>query len=79
MWAAIKRLGTHYNRIRVLSEIENRFDQAIAQHKKIITIIENKEVDQVESILREHIYRTNKGLKVSIITISPYINYFDFT
>ena len=41
--------------MRVLSEIENRFDQAIAQHKKIIAIIENKEVDQVEKILREHI------------------------
>ena len=38
VWAAVRRLGTHYNRIRILSEMENRFDDAVDQHKEIIAI-----------------------------------------
>ena len=79
VWAAIIRLGTHYNRMRVLSEMENWFDQAIAQHKKIITIIENKEVDQVENITREHIIDPIKLWKNLYHVDSPYFSYFDFT
>ena len=32
----------------------------IAQHKKMIDIIENKEIDQVEKIMREHILDPRK-------------------
>ncbi len=79
VWAAITRLGTHYNRMRVLSEIENRFDRAVDQHKEIITMIENKEADQVEYLLNEHIMEPIKLWKKLYQTDSPYINYFDFS
>jgi GntR family transcriptional regulator, rspAB operon transcriptional repressor len=79
VFAAVRRLGTHYNRIRVLSEIENRFDDAVKQHKEIIAIIENKQVDQVENILREHIMEPIKNWENLYRIDSPYINYFDFT
>jgi GntR family transcriptional regulator, rspAB operon transcriptional repressor len=79
VWAAITRLGTHYNRMRVLSEIENRFERAVEQHKKIIAMIENKEADQVEYILNEHVMEPIKLWGKLYNTDSPYINYFDFT
>ncbi len=79
VFAAVRRLGTHYNRIRVLSEMENRFDDAVEQHKEIIAIIENKQVDQVENILREHIMEPIKNWGNLYRIDSPYINYFDFT
>ena len=79
VWASIRRLGTHYNRVRVLSEIENRFDCAFAQHKKMIDIIENKEIDQVEKIMREHILDPIKLWERLYSTDSPYVDYFDFT
>ena len=79
VFAAIRRLGTHYNRIRILSEMENRFDDAVEQHKEIIAMIENKQVDQVENILREHIMEPIKNWENLYRIDSPYINYFDFT
>lgn len=79
VWDAIRRLGTHYNRMRILSEIENRFGRAIAQHKEIITIIENKEIDSVEKVMREHIMEPIKQWKTLYSPDSPYIDYFDFT
>ena len=75
----MRRLGTHYNRIRVLSEIENRFDRAIVQHKKIIAMIENKEVDQVENILSKHIMEPIKLWENLYHADSPYISYFNYT
>lgn len=79
VFAAVRRLGTHYNRIRILSEMENRFDDAVEQHKEIIAMIENKQVDQVENILREHIMEPIKNWENLYRIDSPYINYFDFT
>ena len=79
VWEAIRRLGTHYNRMRVLSEIENRFDRAIAQHKEIITIIENKEVDLVETVMRQHVLDPIKQWEKLYGPESLYSDYFDFT
>ena len=63
----------------MLSEIENRFDCAVAQHKKMIDIIENKEIDQVEKIMREHILDPIKLWERLYSTDSRYVDYFDFT
>lgn len=78
IWGAITRLGTHYNRIRVLSEIQYSFDEAIAQHEIIVSIIENKEKDKVEEIVRQHILEPMKLWESLFSKDSPYLNYFDF-
>ena len=44
VWDSITRLSTHYNRIRLLSEMAHSFDVVIDQHKEIVRIIENKEI-----------------------------------
>jgi GntR family transcriptional regulator, rspAB operon transcriptional repressor len=55
LWDAITLLDGHYNRMMIFSENEHHIDDFIAHHKKLITMIENKEIDQIENLLREHI------------------------
>lgn len=77
IWAAITRLSTHYNRIRLLSEIEHSFDRAIAQHELYIQVIENKEVEKVEEIVKQHIIYPRRNWENLVLEDSPYLNYFD--
>lgn len=77
VWGAITRLSTHYNRMRLLSEMEHSFDEAILQHKKIINIIENKEVNKVEDIISQHIIHSKKDWNDLFKTESSYLHYFD--
>lgn len=77
VWAAITRLSTHYNRIRVLSEFQNSYDEAIAQHEIILQIIENKEKDRVDEIMIKHILKPVKLWESLFREDSQYLNYFD--
>lgn len=77
VWEAITRISTHYNRIRLLSEMQHSFDEAIAQHKRIIQILEDKDCDQVEDIVRAHIIEPIKLWEDLFREDSPYLNYFD--
>jgi GntR family transcriptional regulator, rspAB operon transcriptional repressor len=79
VWKAIVRLSTHYNRIRLLSEIEHRFDLAIEQHKEMIQIIESKQVNKVDDFIRNHILEPTKKWEVLYAEGSPYTEYFDYT
>jgi DNA-binding GntR family transcriptional regulator len=77
IWAAIIRLSTHHNRMRLLSEMEHSFHKAIDQHKHMIDIIENKEVDQVEKVVREHIMEPMKNWETLYKVDSSYSSFFD--
>jgi len=80
VWSAIIRLSTHYNRMRLLSEMEeHNLASKIAQHKNIVKIIENKEVDRVESSIREHIIEPIRHWEDLYDPNSIYANYFDPT
>ena len=79
VWDAITRLSTHYNRMRVLSEMEHSFENAIMDHKNIINLIENKEADKVEQAVHIHIIRPTKLWESLYEPESPYINYFDLS
>lgn len=79
VWMAIMRLSTHYNRIRLLSEIEHRYDLAIEQHKEIIQIIELKQVEKVDQVIRNHILEPTKNWQALYGESSPYSDYFDDT
>ncbi len=78
IWLAIKRISTHYNRIRILSEMEHSFDDAIEQHKKIVKILKNRQVDQIEKIVEEHIVAPMKLWENLTSPDSPYAEYFEF-
>lgn len=77
VWESITRIGTHYNRMRLLSEMEHSFDEAIYQHQNIIKVIEYKEIDKVEAIAHEHIIEPIKLWKDLYKEESPFVNYFD--
>ena len=77
IWEAILRISTHYNRIRLLSEMQHSFDEAIEQHERIVEILEDKDCDRVEEIVREHIIEPIKLWEDLLIENSPYLNYFE--
>ncbi len=61
MWEAITQLAAHYHRMTMLSQKEHDLYELMTDHKKIISIIEKKEIDQVENILRKHILEPIEG------------------
>ncbi len=77
IWEAITRISTHYNRMRLLSEIEHNFSEAIKQHETIIDILEHKRCDQVEDIVNLHIIEATRLWDDLYKEGSPYIHYFD--
>lgn len=55
VWDSITRLSTHYNRMRLMFEIEHDFTQAIEQHISLIELIAERRVDEVELAVHRHI------------------------
>ena len=79
MWEAITQLAVHYHRITMLSQKEHDFYELIIDHKNIISIIEKKEIDQVEYIFGKHILEPIEGWRDLYNQESAYTSYFDFT
>jgi GntR family transcriptional regulator, rspAB operon transcriptional repressor len=79
MWEAITQLAAHYHRMTMLSQEENDFYELIIDHKNIISIIENKEIDQVENILGKHILEPIEGWENLYHQESAFTSYFDVT
>ena len=77
VWEAITRISTHYNRMRLLSEMHQSIDILILQHERIVGILENKDCDQVENVVRQHIVDPIKLWEELIKEDSPYLQYFD--
>ena len=78
IWEAINRISTHYNRMRLLSEIRHNFDEAIEQHRKILNILEYQDCDQVEEIVKLHIIEATKLWEDLYKKNSPYSHYFEY-
>lgn len=77
VWSSITRLSTHYNRIRILSEIEHSFDEAIADHREMVEIIENKNCDCIEPLLHKHVIEPMNKWYELFSPDSIYAEYFD--
>ena len=60
VWGSITQLSAHYNRMKLLTKMEYGFKDAFIQHKKIVSIIENKEINEIESIISQHIMEPTK-------------------
>lgn len=77
IWHSIHQLSTHYNRVRLLSELKYSFNKAIDEHHEIVNIIENKQTDQVEQIVYKHILEPKKNWKHLFEVNSPFYDYLD--
>ena len=63
--------------MRLLYEKEHGFNHTIIQHKKIVEIIGNKEVDQVEDAIRQLSIEPTKLWEDFCQLESRYVDYFD--
>ncbi|ASA20443.1 GntR family transcriptional regulator [Paenibacillus donghaensis] len=77
VWTAITRLSTHYNRMRLLSEMEHNFGEAVSQHREMLRIIELHLTEQVEPAVRQHIIEPMKDWEQLYQPGSRYAAYFD--
>lgn len=55
IWDSIMNISTHYNRMRLLSEMKSDKIQIIKQHEEMLQIIRNKEFDKIEEYINKHI------------------------
>ena len=56
-WKVISQMTSNYHRMINLTQSEHSFEHVIAGHKDILSIIEKKEIERVESVLRNHILK----------------------
>lgn len=77
IWEEILRISTHYNRMRLLSEMNNSFTEAIKQHKNIIQLIENQDAEQVDRIAYKHIIEPKRHWNQFLEESNPYSHYID--
>ena len=55
IWESITSLSTHYNRMRLLSEMKSNKEQIVEQHKVYLDMIKNKSKDGIEEVIEGHI------------------------
>ncbi|CEI73315.1 MULTISPECIES: GntR family transcriptional regulator [Romboutsia] len=55
IWDSIMNISTHYNRMRLLSEMKTNRNKIISQHEEMLNIIKNKEVDKIDDYIQKHI------------------------
>ena len=76
IWEEILRISTHYNRMRLLSEMNNHFEEAITQHKDIIRLIESQDIQSVDTVAYKHIIEPKKHWNTFVEENNPYSHYF---
>lgn len=67
VWKSIKRLCTHYDRLRLLDSLEKmNLYENINQHKEIIEIFKNKDTDKINSLISRHLYNFKEVIDIFI-------------
>ncbi len=55
IWESIKKISTHYNRMRLLFDMKRDREEVIKQHEEIVEIIKSKSINKVDDIVTKHI------------------------
>lgn len=55
IWNSILNISTHYNRMRLLFEMQANKEEIINQHEEYLNIIKNKSLDDIDKIVTYHI------------------------
>ncbi|CEH33920.1 GntR family transcriptional regulator [Romboutsia lituseburensis] len=66
IWESIMNISTHYNRMRLLSEMKSNKIQIINQHEQMLDIIKNKKFDDIEDYINIHIVSPAKEWEILI-------------
>lgn len=56
VWKAIKRLSTHYDRLRLIDALEKtNVENTLKQHIDIIKLISEKDIKKIDSLVTKHL------------------------
>ena len=55
IWNSILNISTHYNRMRLLFEMQANKEEIINQHEEYLNVIKNKSLDDIDKIVTYHI------------------------
>lgn len=65
IWKAVKRLSTHYDRLRLFDTLEKmNFLEIIEQHENIVSILENGKKEKVDNVVENHLFNFKKILNI---------------
>lgn len=76
VWKGILKISTHYNRLRLLSEIKYSNKVLIEQHEQFFYAIKNKDIRAIEVLIEEHFKKPKKGWESIFSDDSEYKHYF---
>ena len=76
LWELIQSQQLHYTRFRMLDfGTETDFQRIINEHQILITLLEEKEIEKMEQMLKEHLYFSMKRMRFQIDV--EYKDYFE--
>ena len=55
IWDTIMNISTHYNRMRLLSEMKSNKMQIINNHEEMLDMIKNNEISKIDKYINKHI------------------------
>ena len=56
VWKTIKRLSTHYDRLRLIDALEKtNVEATLKQHIDIVKLIEEKDIEKIDSLITKHL------------------------
>lgn len=76
VWKGILKISTHYNRLRLISEIRYSNKVFIEQHEQLFNGIKNKDVKAVEILVDDHFQKPRKGWEEIFNDDPEYKDYF---
>lgn len=76
VWKCILKISTHYNRLRLISEMRYSNKVFIDQHERFLSLIKNKDVEGVELLMNYHFQKPRKGWEKIFNNDSEYKNFF---
>ncbi len=76
VWEGVLKISTHYNRLRLLSELKYSNKCLIEQHEKFFHSIKNKDIKAIEPLLFEHFKKPKEQWGALLNCDSEYKDYF---
>lgn len=67
VWKTIKKLCTHYDRLRLLDAFEKiNIEKVINQHIEMIEILKKKDQEKIQDFLSNHLYNYKKTIDIFV-------------
>ena len=64
IWESIKRISTHYDRMRLLSDMQSNKEVLVSHHEILLNIIKNKDIDNIDDYIYLHIVKPTENWEI---------------